>query len=339
MSEIASNAKPFVITVSTRALFDLEDSHRLFEEQGEQAYEAYQRAHEDEILQPGPAMPLVRKLLQVNRRLPEGATPVEVILLSRNSPETGMRVFNSLEAYGLNISRAVFTSGAPTSTYIKALDAQMFLSANPAEVRKAIEAGLAAATITPLPAQAAADRNDDVLRIAFDGDAVLFSDEAERVHGNGGLEAFHKHEMEHVHRPLPSGPFRSVLGMIHSLQKAFATADQCPVRTALVTARGMPAHKRAIYTLRDWGVRVDEAMFLGGRSKTPFLQAFGADLFLDDSVQNVNHAASVVPSGHVPFGVRNESGAVENRFSGGQDAPAAPEVPELPKGRPAPRPR
>jgi len=243
----------------------------------------------------------VQKLLRLNAAAPE-APRVEVILLSRNSADTGLRIFNSIERYGLEIVRAVFTGGASTSPYVNSFGAQLFLSANPESVAAALNAGIAAATILPSKAPQTAS---DELRIAFDGDAVIFGDESERVSQEQGIDAFHRHEMELADKPLSGGPFRGFLSALHRLQAAFP-ADSSPIRTALVTARSAPAHKRVILTLRSWGVRLDEALFLGGRDKGPFLQAFGADLFFDDSHANVESARLHVATGHVPHGVRNE---------------------------------
>lgn len=310
-----TNQKPFIISVSARALFNLEKSHRIFQEQGMDAYAKYQLENEDVLLEPGPAYPLVQKICDLNKRLPPGTPPIEVILLSRNSAETGLRVFNTIEKMGLDIERAVFTSGTPSSTYIHAIGAQLFLSSNPEEVTKALKAGIGAATLMPMK-KSFEKRQDNQIRIAFDGDAVLFSDEAERIHHERGLEGFHRHEADNALTPLQAGPMKPFLEMIHRIQDAFPP-DDCPIRTALVTARAAPAHKRAILTLRNWGVRIDESMFLGGRPKAPILKAFGTDLFLDDSTQNIELALDDVPSGHVPHGIRNEANADESRFTGG----------------------
>ena len=291
------------IAITTRALFDLEDSHALFERDGSDAYAEHQRAHEDDVLEPGIAFPLVRKLLALNVDAPVDAPHVEVILLSRNSADTGRRIFNSIQHYNLGITRATFTSGEPTWPYIKPFGTQLFLSANPDSVRRALENGIAAATI--IPARAPAHRNDQ-LRIAFDGDAVIFGDEGERLSQEGGLDAFHKHERERAREPLSGGPFRGFLAALHDLQAAFPVGDDAPIRTALVTARSAPAHERVIRTLRDWGVRLDEALFLGGRDKGPFLEAFGADIFFDDSPHNIDSARRHVAAGHVPHGVAND---------------------------------
>lgn len=295
-----SNAQ-LVVAITARALFQLEDGHDLFEREGVQAYAEFQRTREDLPLAPGIAFPLVKKLLALNEGAPAGEPRVEVILLSRNSSDTGLRIFNAIEEHGLGIIRAVFTSGAPVYPYIKPFGAQLFLSANPDSVRSALEHGIAAATILPSKAP---ERVHDQLRIAFDGDAVIFGDESERVSQEDGIAAFHAHETERAHEPLSGGPFRGFLAALHDLQQAFPAIDS-PIRTALVTARSAPAHKRVILTLREWGVRLDEALFLGGRDKGPFLQAFGADLFFDDSRHNVENARRHVATGHVPHGVSN----------------------------------
>ena len=308
----AAHPQTLTVAISSRALFDLEDSHALFEREGIDAYSAFQRAHEDDLLAPGIAFPLVRKLLALNARasgsLPEahtdGQSPprVEVILLSRNSSDTGLRIFNAIQHHGLDIRRATFTSGAPTWPYIRPFGADLFLSANPESVRRALEHGVAAATI--LPAKAAQSRSDQ-LRIAFDGDAVIFGDEGERVSREHGVEAFGRHERERAHEPLSGGPFRGFLQALHRLQAAFPPGEDAPIRTALVTARSAPAHERVIRTLRDWNVRLDEALFLGGRAKGPFLDAFGADIFFDDSEHNIASARDHVAAGHVPHGIAN----------------------------------
>ena len=296
---------PLVVAITTRALFHLEDSHALFEREGIAAFADHQRRHEDDVLAPGIAFPLVRKLLALNAGAADGAPRVEVILLSRNSADTGLRVFNSIQHHGLDIRRATFTSGAPVWPYIKPFGAQLFLSANPESVRAALEAGVAAATI--LPAQAGEPRHPQ-LRIAFDGDAVIFGDESERVSREQGVEAFGAHERAWAREPLSGGPFRGFLSTLHDLQAAYPPGDDAPIRTALVTARSAPAHERVIRTLREWGVRLDEALFLGGRDKGPFLEAFGADIFFDDSPHNIDSARRHVAAGHVPHGVANDAG-------------------------------
>ena len=292
----------FVVAISSRALFDLEESHALFEREGLDAYRAYQIARERDVLQPGMAFPLVQKLLRINE-MSQRTPRVEVILLSRNSGDTGLRIFNSIEKHGLGIVRAAFTSGASTYPYARAFNADLFLSSNVEDVTRALADGMAAATILHAPAPR--QRQHPELRIAFDGDAVLFGDESERISAERGLDAFHANETENAERPLSGGPFRGFLDAIHRIQAAF-TAEDAPLRTALVTARSAPAHKRVILTLRQWGVRIDESMFLGGRDKGPFLDAFGADIFFDDSRVNIESARKHVAAGHVPHGVSNE---------------------------------
>jgi 5'-nucleotidase len=290
-----------VVAISSRALFNLEESHDLFEREGLQAYQQFQRDREDEMLEPGIAFPLVRKLLALNQHGNESLPMIEVILLSRNSSDTGLRIFNSIERFGLEIVRAAFTNGSPPFPYIQPFGAQLFLSTHVEDVRNALLAGVAAATILPSKAP---DISHDQLRIAFDGDAVIFGDESERISQEQGMEAFARNEREQALTPLSGGPFRGFLSALHEIQSAFPP-DQSPIRTALVTARSAPAHKRVILTLRQWGVRLDEALFLGGRDKGPFLQAFGADIFFDDSQHNVESARQHVATGHVPHGVSN----------------------------------
>lgn len=292
-----------VVAISSRALFDLEESNRVFEQQGIEAYARYQLEHEEELLQPGIAFHLVQKLLALNALAPRRPR-VEVILLSRNTADTGLRIMNSIEHYELAISRAAFTGGENTYPYVPAFDAHLFLSANPQDVRKALEAGHAAATILPAVAVAPAGSGDE-LRIAFDGDAVLFSDEAERVYKRQGLEAFTAAEVGAAREPLTGGPFKGFLSALHAIQAEFPP-ERAILRTALVTSRGAPAHERVVRTLRAWNIRIDEALFLGGLDKGPFLRAFGADIFFDDQRGHVESAQRHVAAGHVPYGVANE---------------------------------
>lgn len=296
------DADPLIVAISSRTLFDMEDSHALFEREGIDAYADFQRTHEDDLLAPGIAFPLVRKLLALNDGAPPEAPRVEVILISRNSADSGLRIFNSIAHHGLAIKRAAFSNGAPPYPYIRPFGADLFLSANAEDVRNALAAGVAAATL--LPARAPQQRHDQ-LRIAFDGDAVIFDDEGERVSREGGLAAFTEHERSHAGEPLSGGPFRGFLDALHRLQEAFPTGQASPIRTALVTARSIPAHERVIRTLRDWNIRLDEALFLGGRAKGPFLDAFGADIFFDDSEHNILSARDHVAAGHVPHGIAN----------------------------------
>src|SRR5206468_8353603 len=287
-----------VVAISSRAWIDLSASHLIFTEQGVDAYQRYQIEHEDEILAPGPAFTLVKKLLRLNR---PDKQYVEVILLSRNSADTGLRVFNAIKHYELDISRAAFTKGEPTSRYVPAFGSHLFLSADTEDVKRALDDGYAAATIFPSVFQ----NETDELRIAFDGDAVLFSDEAERVYQSQGLQAFAESETAAALQPLSGGPFKEFLAGLHRIQADFPQ-DQSPIRTALVTARSAPAHERVIRTLRAWNIRIDEALFLGGLDKGEFLRAFGADIYFDDQRTHIDSASKHVASGHVPHGVANE---------------------------------
>jgi 5'-nucleotidase len=302
-------ADPLIVAISSRALFDMEDSHALFEREGLEAYADFQREHEDDLLPPGVAFPLVRKLLRLNEGSPPEAPRVEVILISRNSADTGLRIFNSIAHHGLAIRRAAFSNGAPPFPYIRPFGADLFLSTHAEDVRNALAAGVAAATLLPAaalhPHALHPQAGHDQLRIAFDGDAVIFGDESERVSREGGLAAFAAHEHARAGEPLSGGPFRGFLDALHRLQAAFPAGEAAPIRTALVTARSAPAHERVIRTLREWGVRLDEALFLGGRAKGPFLEAFGADIFFDDSEHNIASARDHVAAGHVPHGVAN----------------------------------
>ncbi|MHB1397678.1 MAG: 5'-nucleotidase [Trichloromonadaceae bacterium] len=290
-----------VVAISSRALFDLDESHAVFEQEGLEAYCRYQIAHEESLLDPGVAFPLVHKLLALND--PDPSNPrVEVILLSRNSADTGLRVFNSIKEHQLRITRAAFTEGASPYRYAQAFGAQLFLSAAAEDVKKALEAGLAAATI--IPSERGSNPSPQ-LRIAFDGDAVLFSDEAERVFKSSGLAAFQASEQAAARDPLSGGPFKPFLAALHAIQADFPQAGS-PIRTALITARSAPAHERVIRTLRAWNIRIDEALFLGGLDKGSFLQAFGADIFFDDQPSHCDSARRHVATGHVPHGVANE---------------------------------
>ncbi len=293
-----------VVAISSRALFNLDESHAVFENEGVEAYCRYQVEREEIPLDPGVAFSLVKKLLALNER--DLANPrVEVILLSRNNADTGLRIFNSIKHHNLNISRAAFTRGESTHPYISAFGAQLFLSAEPADVRKALDAGFAAATILPSAVAPVADEYSSQLRIAFDGDAVLFSDESERIYKQDGLDAFQDNEAASAKEPLPGGPFKNFLALLHQIQLEYP-ADTSPIRTALITARGAPAHERVIRTLRAWNIRIDEALFLGGMDKGEFLRAFGADIFFDDQQKHCESARQHVATGHVPHGVAND---------------------------------
>lgn len=286
-----------VVAISSRALFNLDESHGIYERDGVNAYTQHQITHEDEPLEPGVAFPLVKKLLALNQNCPEQPL-IEVILLSRNSADTGLRVFNSIRHHELPITRAAFTRGASTSPYVGSFGAHLFLSTNPEDVRSALAAGHAAATVlTSNPT----DNATDQLRIAFDGDAVLFSDDSERIYKMQGLTAFEENEAAAAKIPLEGGPFKPFLAVVHQIQRNNSDL----IRTALVTARGAPAHERVVRTLRAWGIRIDEAFFLGGLDKGAFLKAFGADIFFDDQQVHCESARQYVATGHVPNGGAN----------------------------------
>lgn len=290
-----------VIGISSRSLFDLEDENRIFEEEGLEAYRAYQIAHEDEPPAPGTAFHLVEGLLRLNDAVERQESPlVEVVILSRNDAGIGLRVFNAIREHRLDnkVTRAAFTSGASLANYLEAFSVDLFLSKSAGDVQDAVNAGFAAALIQKPPESFEPDR--DVIRLAFDGDAVVFSDEAERIYRKKGLEAFVDHEREQAQRALPEGPFGKLLKTLSALQRRFSP-EKRPVRIALVTARSAPAHERVIRTLRAWDVEIDEAFFLGGLPKAPVLKAFRAHIFFDDQVAHVRPAARDVPSAQVPY--------------------------------------
>jgi len=288
-----------VVAISSRALFDFEEENIVFEQTDDRAYMQLQLARLDQPAKPGVAFSLVRKLLSFNS---PGEQRVEVVILSRNDPVSGMRVFRSARHYGLPIERGVFTRGQPPWRYLRPLRATLFLSTHLSDVRAALEAGVPAAQVYPESVRAS-DAHPDVVRIAFDGDAVLFSDEAERVYQAQGLGAFQQHEVDRADQPLPGGPFKPLLEALQKLQHAGNAGMR--LRTALVTARSAPAHERAIRTLMDWNIEVDEAMFLGGLPKGEFLREFEPDFFFDDQTGHIESAALHVPSGHVASGIAN----------------------------------
>ncbi|WP_374669644.1 5'-nucleotidase [Ramlibacter sp.] len=288
-----------VVAISSRALFDFEEENRVFDSGDAAGYMRLQLDRLEQPAAPGIAFSLIRKLLAFN----EGDQQrVEVVILSRNDPVSGMRVFRSAQAHGIALQRGVFSQGRSPYGYLRPLRAHLFLSANADDVRQALAAGFPAARVLTESAQAGSNHPNEV-RIAFDGDAVLFSDEAEQVFQAQGLQAFQDHERRKAAQPLPGGPFKPLLAALHRLQRDGDARMR--IRTALVTARSAPAHERAIRTLMDWKIDVDEAMFLGGLPKGEFLREFEPDFFFDDQTRHVDHAARHVPSGHVAAGVAN----------------------------------
>ena len=293
-----------VVAISSRALFDFEEENRVFDAQGERAYIDLQHARLNVPAKEGVAFRLVQKLLAFN----SGETQrVEVVILSKNDPVSGLRIFRSAERAGLRIERGVFTRGRSPYRYLDALRANLFLSANEQDVMGALDARFPAARVLPESAQGGGGREQAEVRIAFDGDAVLFSDEAERVFQRDGLDAFTRHETVHALKPLPPGPFKPLLEALHRLQAAAGTDVPMRIRTALVTARSAPAHERAVRTLMDWNIAVDEALFLGGLDKGEFLKAFQPDFYFDDQRGHVESARRHVATGHVPFGIANKN--------------------------------
>jgi 5'-nucleotidase len=291
--------KLLVIGISSRALFNLEAEEAIFQQQGLDAYRQHQLAHENEILKPGSGFALVKALLKLNQLTP-GQRLVEVVIMSRNSSETSMRIFNSIAHYGLDISRAVLAGGASLSSYLQAFNVSLFLSLHEDDVQAAINAGVASALLYQL-AENVADLEQ--IRIAFDGDAVIFSDEAEKIYQSQGIEAFEQHERENAKKPLPEGPFARLLVALSYIQNNFKAPDgrALPLRTALVTARSSPAHERVIRTLRAWNIAIDETFFMGGVNKSAVLAAFKPHMFFDDQHGHCIHASSVVPTGRVPY--------------------------------------
>ncbi len=288
-----------VVAISSRALFDFEEENRVFERADDAAYMQLQLDRLDTPARPGVAFALVRKLLAFNTSAQQ-RDRVEVVLLSRNDPVSGLRVFQSARHHQVPVERGVFTRGRPPFHYLQPLRANLFLSANPEDVRAALAEGYPAALVYPDSARASEAHPQEV-RIAFDGDAVLFSDEAERIYQAQGLPAFQQHEASKAALPLPPGPFKPLLEALHRLQHAAAAGNTAMrLRTALVTARSAPAHERAVRTLMHWNITVDEAMFLGGLEKGPFLREFQPDFFFDDQTGHVASAAQHVPAGQVP---------------------------------------
>lgn len=293
--------RKMVIGVSSRALFDLSVENEIFEREGLEAYCKYQVEHEKDILKPGPGFGLIQALLKLNERIP-GRELVEVIIMSRNSPDTSLRVFNAVAYYGLGITRSVLVSGASLAPYLAAFETDLFLSAYEDDVQCAIDSGIAAGIICTEPMSEKWEVPDEraTIRIAFDGDAVLFAEDSELIYKERGLHAFEENEKVKALEPLGAGPFANFLKKLSDLQNELGY-ENCPIRTALVTSRSAPAHERVIRTMRAWNVRVDEAFFLGGLEKKAVLKAFGAQIFFDDQWVHTGAAAEVVPSARVPY--------------------------------------
>tara|TARA_B100000941_G_scaffold128669_1_gene90861 strand:- start:1386 stop:2264 length:879 start_codon:yes stop_codon:yes gene_type:complete len=282
------------IGITSRALFDLDSSHLIFEKNGLEAYKEHQIVKENCPLEPGQAFSLVKKLLNLNNQFGDEKL-VEVFLLSRNTADTGLRIFNSIQYHGLDIEKAAFCGGNSPHVYAKSFGAHLFLSTEFEDCKSSISSGIASARIMP-------SRNpqvdDETLKVAFDGDSVIFSEESQKIFDEYGLEAFNNNEKNLADSPLSGGPFKSFLRELYKVQQSFPRSE-CPVRIALVTARSAPSHERVIKTLREWKIRIDESLFLGGMDKASFLKDFGADIFFDDQIENCKSACLKVPTGQV----------------------------------------
>lgn len=300
-------ADKLVVAVASSALFDLVDSDKVFTTQGESAYRKYQRDNETKVLQPGVVFPLVKRLLDLND---EESEPIEVVLFSRNDPDTGLRVFNSIEHYSLKISRAVFVAGKNPFEYLEAFNASLFLSGNKADVKEAIAHGYPAGYVSETDYED--DETDKELRMAFDFDAVLADDTSEKVYQEKGLEAYQEYETKHGNIPMEAGPLKEFLTQLSKIQKAeIEKKEQNPdyhskIRIAVCTARNAPAHKRVVTTLREWDIRVDEAFFLGGMNKSRVLESYRPHIFFDDQTIHIESISKRFPSVHVLYGVTNE---------------------------------
>lgn len=299
-----------VIGVSSRALFDLTRENEIYENKGLEAYCRYQLDHENDILNPGTGFSLIESMLRINA-IDKNQRRIEVVIISRNSADTSLRISNSINHYQLDITRAAFTGGEPVAKYLNAFDVDLFLSATEEDVQAAVESNVASGLI--YDGATGSELNPlEQIKIAFDGDAVLFSEESEMIYQNQGLEAFLEHEQMNAKKPLPEGPFAKLLKTLSFLQFELTNNSQwdtLPIRTALVTARNSPAHERVIRTLRAWNVRIDETFFLGGVSKDKILASFAPHIFFDDQHQHCDAASKVVPTARVPYKTTDEKTA------------------------------
>ncbi|MEW2051090.1 5'-nucleotidase [Streptomyces sp. NPDC005476] len=298
-----------VVGIASSALFDLAEADAVFRDHGEEAYRAYQEEHLDDTLDKGVAFPFIRRLLSLNDLSPDDPL-VEVIILSRNDPDTGLRVMRSIQSYSLPISRAIFMQGRSPYHFMPALNMSLFLSANEDDVREAVALGLPAGRVL---GPAVADEGDDQdLRIAFDFDGVLADDASEQVYRAGGIEGFRSHETTNAATPHDPGPLRDFLAGVNRLQRReeeqrAQDADyEIRVHVSLVTARAAPAHERPVRSLKNWGVTVNDAFFLGGIDKSTIMEVLRPHIFFDDQVGHLTGTARSTPSVHIPFGKLNE---------------------------------
>lgn len=294
-----------VIAVASSALFALDEADAVFRTQGVSAYREYQREHENDVFAPGIAFPFVRRFLELNRIFPD-RQPVEAVLLSRNDSDTGLRVFNSIEHYGLGIIRAAFTRGNSPFRYIPAYNVSLFLSGNASDVAEALGKGYPAGQV--LASQADDDAEDAELRVAFDFDGVIADGSAEKIFKDKGIHAFYASETANADIPVSPGPLGDLfrkLGGLRALEDEREEADpgyRRFLRTAIVTARSAPAHRRVVNTLRRWHISVDETHFLGGMDKGRILEILRPHLFFDDQQHpHLDAARRFTPSVHVPF--------------------------------------
>jgi len=301
--------KKLVIVISSSALFDLSDSDKVYKEHGLEAYRKFQEKNIDQLLPKGVAFPFIRRFLNLNMAFPE-QEPVEVVLMSRNSPETGLRVFRSIQHYKLNISRAAFFSGTSPFKYIPAYNATLFLSANEEDVTNAVNAGFAAGRV--IETKIEDDENDKELRIAFDFDGVIADDQSEMIYRESNdLSKFHDHESKMMKTPLTPGPLNDLFQKIshfQAMERERQRADPTYKRilkTSIITARNAPSHERVVYTLKEWGVDVDEAFFLGGIEKRRILEIMKPHIFFDDQMGHLEHIEHI-PAVHIPFGISNQ---------------------------------
>ncbi|MEE8153386.1 MAG: 5'-nucleotidase [Phycisphaerales bacterium] len=293
-------SKLLVVGISSRALFDLSREDQIYRERGLQAYAKYQYQHENDVLKPGTGFPLVKAMLSLNQDIPSDRR-VEVLVLSRNSPNTGLRVLNAIDHYGLDITRSCFTGGKPAVAYAPDYCVDLFLSADEEDVRAAHDNNIPAAIVYAPPGSPppTADKNLSRIRIAFDGDAVLFDEESERIFQESGVEEFKQHELEKTREPLKKGPFAKLLVTLSYLQRK-KPPGKSPIRIGLFTSRNSPSHKRVIHTLRAWKVRVDELHFMGGVEKAAILRRFEPHIYFDDQHTHCDSASHVVPTARVP---------------------------------------
>jgi 5'-nucleotidase len=326
----ADLSKSFVIGISSRALFDLEEANDVFEKDGVGAYAKYQDSHEDEILKPGTGFRLVQAILALNGKV-RGDRKAEVVVTSRNSPATSMRLCKSIEHYGLDITRAALTGGTPVPRYLKPFCVDLYLSAHENDVQEVIQSGIAAAVIYGTPREEADPCEE--LRIAFDGDNVLFGSESEDVYQSQGLEGFVVYERRHERRPLADGPFAKLFRTLALLQKD-RSFEKPPIRTALITARSMPTHIRVLNTFRAWGINVDEAFFMGGVSKTGILEAFRPHIFFDDQDAHCRPASTTVPTARVPLAMRSQQFDASAPADAGLATKTVTEFTDLPEATP-----